>query len=43
MSLTGTDHITVNTQNSIRIVNEEGTVIYLDPLGIEGEPKDDLY
>ena len=40
MSLTGTDHITVNTQNSIRIVNEEGTVIYLDPLGIEGEPKD---
>lgn len=40
MSLIRNDHITVNTQNSIRIVNAEGTVIYIDPLGIAGEPAD---
>ena len=40
MSLIRNDHITVNTQNSIRIVNAEGTVIYIDPLGISGEPAD---
>ena len=40
MSPVKNDHITVNTQNSIRIVNAEGTVIYIDPLGISGEPAD---
>ena len=35
-----TDIITVNTQSSIRIVNADGTVIYADPLGIDGEPRD---
>ena len=40
MSLVKNDHITVNTQNSIRIVNSKGTVIYIDPLGISGTPAD---
>ena len=40
MSNFKTAQITVNTQSSIRIESTEGTVIYLDPLGIEGEPKD---
>ena len=35
-----TAQITVNTQSSIRIESTEGTVIYLDPLGIEGSPQD---
>ena len=30
----------MNTQSSIRIESAEGTVIYLDPLGIEGTPRD---
>lgn len=40
MSRVNTDNITVNTQSSIRIVSAEGTVIYVDPLGIAGEPAD---
>ena len=40
MSLVKNDHITVNTQNSIRNVNSKGTVIYIDPLGIAGKPAD---
>lgn len=40
MSNFKTDQISVNTQSSIRIESAEGTVIYLDPLGIEGNPED---
>ena len=40
MSNFKTDQISVNTQSSIRIESAEGTVIYLDPLGIEGNPGD---
>lgn len=40
MSNFKTGQITVNTQSSIRIESTEGTVIYLDPLGIEGNPQD---
>ena len=40
MSNFKTAQITVNTQSSIRIESAEGTVIYLDPLGIEGTPRD---
>ena len=40
MSNFKTDHITVNTQSSIRIVSASGTVIYADPLEIEGKPED---
>ena len=40
MSNFKTAQITVNTQSSIRIESAEGTVIYLDPLGIEGNPRD---
>jgi L-ascorbate metabolism protein UlaG (beta-lactamase superfamily) len=40
MSNFKTDQITVNTQSSIRIESAEGTVIYLDPLEIEGNPQD---
>ena len=40
MSNFKTAQITVNTQSSIRIESTEGTVIYLDPLGIEGNPQD---
>ena len=40
MSNFKTDQISVNTQSSIRIESSEGTVIYLDPLGIEGNPQD---
>ena len=40
MSNFKTAQITVNTQSSIRIESTEGTVIYLDPLGIEGKPQD---
>ena len=40
MSNFKTDQITVNTQSSIRIESAEGTVIYLDPLKIEGNPQD---
>lgn len=35
-----TDRIAVNTQNSIRIESEAGTVIYVDPLGIPSAPAD---
>ena len=35
-----TDRIAVNTQNSIRIESETGTVIYVDPLSIPSEPAD---
>lgn len=40
MSHINTDRITVNTQNSIRIETEAGTVIYVDPLEIKGTPGD---
>jgi L-ascorbate metabolism protein UlaG (beta-lactamase superfamily) len=40
MSRPETDRITVNTQNSIRIVSDAGTVIYVDPLGISTAPAD---
>ena len=40
MSQVNTDRITVNTQNSIRIESEAGTVVYVDPLEIKGRPKD---
>lgn len=40
MSNFKTDHISVNTQSSIRIVSAEGTVIYVDPLEIKGNPED---
>lgn len=40
MSHLSTDYIAVNTQNSIRIESKEGTVIYVDPLDIAGNPLD---
>ena len=40
MSQINTDHISVNTQSSIRIECPGGTVIYADPLEIKGSPHD---
>ena len=40
MSQVNTDRISVNTQNSIRIESEAGTVVYVDPLEIKGKQGD---
>lgn len=40
MSRPETDRISVNTQNSIRIESQSGTVIYVDPLGISAQSAD---
>ena len=40
MSRPETDRISVNTQNSIRIESQSGTVIYVDPLGIGAQSAD---